>query len=80
MRSRNILRLTFFRSAAGQDHQPVAVLAEIDAVPGPKSILPSKTPAPTPITFERLPSSMRVRAVVTRAALLSSALNQAANG
>jgi hypothetical protein len=73
--------LCLLRSAAEQDHQRFAILAEVDAIPGPKSILHSKTPAPTSFTLEKFPSSSRRTAVVTlAAAAASSPSNHFANG
>ena len=61
----NVGLLPLLGAAAYENHEPVAVAPEIQAKPGPKSILYSRTPAPTGLTFERLPPAIRSRAVVT---------------
>jgi hypothetical protein len=60
--------LPFLRAAAKQNDQTLAILAKVDSVAGPKSILYSKTPDPTPLTFEKLPTDSRVMATATFAA------------
>ena len=78
---RDVPILPLLRSASEQNHDRVAVLAEIHAVTGAEIDPVSKTPAPTPLTFEKLPSSNRRIAVVTfAAAVASSARNHSANG
>ncbi len=81
VRVSNVPVLPLLRPAGEQNHDGVAILAEIDAIPRPEIIRYSNTPAPTPLTFEKFPSSSRRSAVVTLAAAGASRLrNQAANG
>jgi hypothetical protein len=75
----DVLMLAFLGTAAGQNDEAVSVLAEINAVAGPKLMRHSNTPEPTPLTFEKLPCARRVNAVVTLAAACAPGrLNQAA--
>jgi hypothetical protein len=72
LRGLDVLVLALLRPAADQDHNPLSVPAEVNAVASPKSILYSYTPAPTPLAFEKFPCSMRVRAMVSLAAAVAS--------
>src|SRR5690242_17566021 len=59
------LALPLLRAPAQQDHDPLAILAEVHPIP---RIFSSCTPAPAPSTFEKFPWLSRVNAMVTRAA------------
>jgi hypothetical protein len=59
--------LAVLRAADKHDHQHLAVTTKKTRYPGPKLILYSSTPAPTGLTFERLPRSSRATASATLA-------------
>jgi hypothetical protein len=68
-------------AAREQDDQHVAIPPQIDAVARPKINPEFKNPCPTDLTFERFPSSIRAKAVATRArATASNDPNHSANG
>jgi dihydrofolate reductase len=78
---RDVAPLALLRPAAEQNDDSVAVLTEVDPISRPKIDAVLEYAAPTPFTFEKLPSSSRRTAAVTFAAATASRLrNQAANG
>jgi hypothetical protein len=77
----DVALLPLLDAAAQQNHNVFAILAEIDPVPGAKSILYSKTPDRTPLTFEKFPPAKRAIAVATFTAACAFKLsNHAAYG